>query len=295
MMAIQKREGFEGQTLHVIPRPMLREMAHHVLLYQLTATDIGWYPRAAGHYCERPAGAPEHILLLCVAGEGWCEVDGQRFDLGPNQAAILPRDMPHRYAASEAAPWSIHWVHFTGPAADYFAHLLPDDEYTIPVAPEIVPRLEGLFRECYGAFAGSFAWQRMATITQTLHYLLGTLFFNNPAFSPVLRSSRPHNLDRTLDYMSRNLDKPLSLQDLADHAGLSRSHFSRCFKEQTGFSPIDYLINLKVQHAAMLLTFTDQPVRAVGNAVGYGDPYYFSRVFKKVLGVSPAQFRQNAG
>jgi transcriptional regulator GlxA family with amidase domain len=182
-----------------------------------------------------------------------------------------------------------------GPAADYFAHLLPDDIYVMDVAPETVTVLEGLFRECYQAFVGSFAWQRMAHVTQTLHYLLGNLFFSNSSFSPVLRSSQTQNLDKTLDYMSHNLDQSLSLQDLADHANLSKSHFARCFKEQTGFSPIDYFIHLKVQHAAMLLTFTDKTVREIGAEVGFDDPYYFSRTFKKILGLSPAHFRQHPG
>ena len=160
------------------------------------------------------------------------------------------------------------------------------------VAAETVTAVEVLFHECYRAFVGSFAWQRMVYVTQTLHHLLGRLIFHNPSFSPVLRSSQAGNLDKTLEYMSRNLHKPLKLADLATYAHMSKSHFSRSFKEQTGFSPIDYFINLKVQHAAMLLRFTDKPVREIGAAVGYKDPYYFSRIFKKVVGLAPAAFRQ---
>lgn len=295
MSTIRKLEGFEGQILHVIPRPMLRDLAHHVLLHQLIATDIGWYPQARHHYCERPAGAPEHILILCVAGRGWAEVDGEHVSVEANQALVIPAGAPHIYWADDGKPWSIHWVHFKGTVSAYFPNLLPDDVYTLPVAPETVDQLEGLFHECYRTFLGSFAWQRMVHVTQTLHYLLGHLFFNNSAFSPVLRSSQSHNLENTLDYLSENLSESLTLQDMADHANMSKSHFSRCFKEQTGFSPVDYFIHLKVQHAAMLLTFTNKTVREVSFEVGYEDPYYFSRIFKRIIGLSPTDFRHHPG
>ena len=138
---------------------------------------------------------------------------------------------------------------------------------------------------------GSFLWQRMVFITQTLQHLLGYLFFSNRHFSPSLRSSQFRSLDGSLDYLRKNIDKPLTLQNMADHAQLSKSHFSRLFKEQTNYTPMDYFIRLKLQRACMLLSFTQQSVQAIGLAVGYSDPYYFSRIFKKIIGTSPRAFR----
>ena len=65
--SIRLREGFRDQILYVIPRPVLERNAGHPLLHSLMLTDIGWYPQARYHYCERAEGAPEHILILCVA------------------------------------------------------------------------------------------------------------------------------------------------------------------------------------------------------------------------------------
>ncbi len=83
-------QGFRGQILFVIPRNMLQELAAHPLLHSLLATDIGWYPEARYHYCERPEGAAEHILIYCAAGVGWYEVGGQRQTLEAHEAVILP-------------------------------------------------------------------------------------------------------------------------------------------------------------------------------------------------------------
>lgn len=299
MGPIRIREGFRDQILYVVPRPILERMTRHPLLYHLVPTDIGWYPNARYHYCERENGAPEHILILCLDGEGWYEIKGARHPLRKNEAVIIPRNTPHVYGASEAAPWSIHWVHFVGASADYFVHHLPDDVHSLAVDPQTAADLDRLFRDCYESFLGSFVLQRMIYISQTLHHLLGSLFFNNRAFSPTLRTSRFHNIQETVDFLRQNLDRPISLDEMADHAGLSKSHFVRLFKEQTGYSPVDYFIHLKMQHACMLLSVTDKTNREIGLEVGYDDPYYFSRIFKKVIGISPSGYRsgleQNQG
>ena len=292
MSSIRLREGFKGQIRYVIPRPILESMKTHPLLHQLMPTDIGWYPHAQYHYCERKNGAQEHILILCVEGEGWFELQGKRQPMHKHQALLIPRNEPHVYGASEHDPWSIHWVHFTGASSDYFAYLLPQDAYTLDVAPETVETVKTLFGECYESFLGSFVLQQMIYVAQTLHHLLGCVFFNNPAFSPTLRTSRFHSVRKTLDYLRQNLNRHLSLDDMATHARLSKSHFLRLFKEQTGYSPIDYFIHLKVQHACMLLSVTRRPIREISLAVGYDDQYYFSRIFKKVVGVSPSKYRE---
>ena len=60
-VSVRIREGFRGQILYVIPRTMLQQLAAHPLLHSMLPTDIGWYPEARYHYCERPEGAAEHI------------------------------------------------------------------------------------------------------------------------------------------------------------------------------------------------------------------------------------------
>jgi AraC-like DNA-binding protein len=120
---------------------------------------------------------------------------------------------------------------------------------------------------------------------------LGELLFNNSAFSPSLRSSRFHSVETSLAFLRSNLHRPLPLAEMASHAGLSESHFSRVFKAQTGHAPLDYFILLKMQHACALLGVTDMRVKEVAAAVGYADPYYFSRLFKQVIGVSPREYR----
>ena len=85
-----------------------------------------------------------------------------------------------------------------------------------------------------------------------------------------------------------------SLEGLAEVAGLSRSAFAAKFKALVGESPLGYLRQLRVQRAMGLLARPGASIVAVANAVGYGDPFVFSKAFKKVVGVSPREFRATA-
>ncbi|GIV73293.1 MAG: transcriptional regulator [Caldilinea sp.] len=288
---IRIREGFRGQVQHVLPRPLLNRVAGHPLLQSLLPTDIGWYPTAQYHYRERPEGAGEHILIYCAAGAGWAEIRGEFFAVHSGEAIVIPANTPHCYGASNDDPWSIHWVHFLGSTGEYLAHLVTPSSYKLSVDARCGTTIESLFRTCYELFPGGFVLSRLIYCAQVLHHLLGELFFNNPAFSPAMRSSRFHSIESTLAFLRQNLHRSLSLSEMADHAGLSESHFSRIFKEQTGHSPLDYFILLKMQHASTLLSITSLSVKEVAAAVGYADPYYFSRLFKKTLGISPRTYR----
>ena len=290
-VSVRIREGFRGQILYVIPRTMLQQLAAHPLLHSMLPTDIGWYPEARYHYCERPEGAAEHILIYCTCGAGWYELDQVRYPLEAGEALILPAGTPHVYGASERDPWSIHWVHFTGLEGDCFAQMPPEQTHKLAVAPPCGTAIEALFRQCYGSLWGGFVLPRLVYGAKLVHHLLAELIYNNAAFSPNLRTSRFHSLEPTFAYLVQNLHAPLSLAEMAAQAGLSESQFSHLFKQQTGHAPLAYFIQLKMQHACSLLTLTQLSIKEIGHEVGYTDSYYFSRLFKKIIGVAPTLYR----
>ncbi len=294
MPSLRLKDGFPGEIMYVVPRPMLEKARSHPLVSPLTPTDIGWFPSARFHYRERPSGAPEHILIYCTDGKGWFEIDGVRHGLASNQGLIIPRQQPHVYGAVLDDPWSIHWVHFVGASGDYFVNLLKEGAYTLSIDTEMKAPLEALFAACRDSFIANFLLQRMIYASQTLHHLLGYLFFNNRAFSPLLRSSRFRSIDSTISFLHNNMGSQLTLDDMVKHSQLSKSHLIRLFKDQTGHSPMDYFIRLKMQHACMLLAFQELTIGQIGMDLGYKDPYYFSRAFRKIIGMSPTEYRHSA-
>ena len=291
MNSIRILEGFANQHLFRLPRPVLERWGNHPLLQSIMPTDIGWFPHARYHYCQRSAGAPEHILIFCVDGEGWVEVDGVNRPIYTNQAFFLPQHVPHVYGSSVHAPWSIHWTHFVGTESGVYVNQVPEDDHRLLVDEACRVRLEHLFQQCYEGLREGFVLNRLIHAAKILHHLFGELFYNNLAFSPHQRTNRFRSIEPTLHFLRQHIDQPLTLTEMANHAGLSKPHFSRIFKNQTGYAPMDYFIHLKLQKASSLLILTEMTVREIAWMVGYGDPYYFSRLFKKVVGVSPSVIR----
>jgi AraC-like DNA-binding protein len=292
MTSIRILEGFPNQHLFRLPRPLLARWGNHPLLQSLMPTDIGWFPCAQHHYCERKEGAAEHILIFCTAGEGWVDLNGVRHPISMNQVVFIGQNVPHSYGSSEHDPWSIRWAHFVGIEGTYYLSQVPADDYRLLIDEQCQLRIEQLFQQCYHVLMEGFVLNRLIHAAKILHHLLSELFYNNPAFSPYLRTNRFRSIEPTLRYLRQNIDKPLTLEEMAGNAGLSKSHFSRIFKDQTGYSPVDYFIHLKVQRALSQLVLTEMSVREIAEMVGYEDPYYFSRLFKKVAGVSPTTSRQ---
>ena len=98
MQPIRLKDGFAGEIMYVVPRPVLARARSHPLVSPLTPTDIGWFPSARFHHRERPSGAPEHILIVCTAGAGWLEVNGMRHSVDTNEA-------DHYSATTAACLW----------------------------------------------------------------------------------------------------------------------------------------------------------------------------------------------
>ena len=94
-----------------------------------------------------------------------------------------------------------------------------------------------------------------------------------------------------LEYFDNNYMNNVSLDDMSRNMYLSSVYISKVFKEKTGESPINYLINLRLEKAKDLLISTESPIKSIAQSVGYNDAYYFSKLFKKYYGDSPCKFR----
>src|SRR5580698_3772154 len=99
-------------------------------------------------------------------------------------------------------------------------------------------------------------------------------------------------LRRVTEWMAEPLDDELSLQRLAEQAGMSEFHFNRLFKRATGVPPSQYQIKLRIDAARRLLRETKASVITIANDVGYSDPSHFAQLFRKETGLSPTDYRR---
>ncbi len=257
----------------------------------LYITDMGYYPQALYHYRERDAAIPQHVFIYCTAGKGWFEINGMRHTVEQEQCFVLPAGIPHRYGADEATPWTIYWIHFKGTlAAGYVERLRLPTRINISLVSRIDERLE-LFEEIYRILDMGYSKDHLLYACSVFHHFLGTVCYLQVYRGTEGREMTGDLIDTTVHYMKENLEKKLTVKDIAEHIGYSVSRFSAMFKSATGYSPVDYFNRLKIQRACYLLDCADMRVNQVCYKIGISDCYYFSRLFSKVMGMSPKKYK----
>ncbi|SFA93406.1 AraC-type DNA-binding protein [Cohnella sp. OV330] len=287
---IQKPEGFPQEKLFVLPDYFAVELAEFELTKNFYASDIGYFPRARHHYRDRPEGCDSHIVIYCTDGAGWVEQEGKTQPIAERHLAVIPAGVPHRYGASAESPWSIYWFHLKG---DHVAaHLRLYGLHGRPVQVPIGLQTHFLesFERCYSLLMDKpYSLPAQVQVSQTLAQLLGAIGLGTGGTSR--HRKREEDIEHAIRYMNDHLQSSIALPELAFHTGLSKQHLIYLFKQETSFSPIDYFLRLKMQRAGQLLSLTGMAIKEVAAEVGFGDPYYFSRMFKKLMGVSPSDYR----
>ena len=106
------------------------------------------------------------------------------------------------------------------------------------------------------------------------------------------RGAKKQNLQQIKEYLDANYSQKITLDDLAERFYLNKFYLTRVFKEQFGVSVNGYLTQIRITHAKRQLRFTDASIEKIGQECGLCDANYFSRVFRKVEGVSPGEYRR---
>ena len=99
-------------------------------------------------------------------------------------------------------------------------------------------------------------------------------------------------IEKLINLMRETTEKEYSVQDFADYVNLSVSHISKLFKERTGYAPVEFFIQIKMQKACWYLISTNMKIKEIAHSLNYNDPYYFSRIFSKIIGLSPTEYRK---
>jgi AraC family transcriptional regulator of arabinose operon len=286
----RKAEGFSGQRIVVLPRGVVAAALKHDLLRGLLPTDIGFYPKADGHFIERTTGVDQSIFIYCIKGHGWCEMEGNHHELHPGEMLVIKPGTPHAYGADNNNPWTIYWTHLKGDS-----NLLLLNELAITKAKPVVhlgeePELLALFEELLDVMEHGYATSRLLYASQILTHLVGLMIWvSHRSSGGTLNAAQ--RVAQSIAYMKQHLDQPASFSSFAAIANLSESHYRSLFKHETGYAPMDYFIRLRIHKACQLLDTTGLSVKEIARLTGYEDALYFSRAFKTVVELSPANYR----
>lgn len=291
------KSGFKGERSVVLPKLVRNICQNDTFLSQLYITDIGYYPNAVYHYRERPKGVAQWILIYCLKGSGWYSIRGHHYEVKENQWFVIPQNEPHVYASNDDNPWTIYWIHFTGTMAAVYGsdHYVPSDINAYTTA-RITDRIN-IFEEIFLTLSDNYSVDNLRYASSLLYGFLATFCYLGHFRKYNAQSNRidTHNItNMAVRFMNENIEKRLTLTQIADYIGYSISQFSLIFRNSTGQPPLNYFNTLKIQRACELLETTNMKINQLCSKVGIDDSYYFSRLFTKIIGVSPKMYRERA-
>ncbi len=273
----------------ITPDFLVRKLAAHPLTQDCYPLGFGYYPNATNHRMER-RHHDDNLLMFCTHGSGEARLGSQHYRIHAGELLLLPRGQSHIYQSAPNDPWTLYWFHFDGLHSD----LMMDRLQQLAEGPVLQTGLQAKLLSDFGSLMslrdGGYQLDNFIYasnhIAQMLSYVALVI---RPRLK--LKSGSYLDLDRIHSLMQENLHQHLDLDTIAASASISKYHFSKKYKELTGYSPIQHFIHLKMQHACYQLDISDKSIQEVAAQLGYDDAYYFSRLFSKILGVSPTQYR----
>lgn len=288
-----KKEGFKGERAVTVPASIVQVLKTDFLGKDLHITHIGYYPQADLHYMERKTEeASQFVLIYCIDGEGWFEIDRRRELVTGHQFFILPKGKAHKYGSSRQQPWTIYWMHFDGEKASFFAQGFDKPTEISPNSNSRIQERIQLFEEIFNTLSKNLTMNNIYySITSLFHFLGSMKFLGEYRDSIKLVSKNKDQVDELIHFMHENIEQQLTLDQLAKLSGLSVSHLSLLFQRKTSCSPLQYLKHLRMQKACQLLDYTDMKIIQISPKVGFSDALYFTRIFKKETGMSPKEYR----
>lgn len=227
-----------------------------------------------------------HRLYCVVAGECALSLQKESYLANCGDVILLP---PNESASLSCGSSHCRYVAFTvsGPSVDmFFRHAGLVESKLVASLSEGESFLKEFERQL-NSFADDSDYAKAVFITGKIYELASRI-------TNLQSSTANFSLsEKIIAYFSANLGENISISRLATAHGFSRTHFTLLFKNETGVSPKQYLLNLRMKQANALLQETDLDIKTISRQVGYDDPLLFSKQFKNKMGVSPSNLRKS--
>ncbi len=251
--------------------------------------EIGSLQAVRPHTSNR-SNLASYLFFMVEAGSGTLAHRGAVHELHAGDCVFLDCKLPYAHSVGEDL-WTLKWCHFFGPGmSGIYAKYLERGGRPVfhpPAFAEFVKRWQQLYDT-----AASADYIRDMKINEGLSGLLTLLM--QESWNPERQTGgrKEQNCLKVKEYLDGHYTERLTLDMLAARFYLDKFYLTRCFKEEYGVTIGQYLTQLRITRAKQQLRFTDEKLETIGLSCGLGEAAYFSRIFKKVEGMSPSEYRK---
>jgi AraC-like DNA-binding protein len=279
-------QGASVQSQRVIYTPTT--FAKTNLLYLQEVGEL----QALQPHTSRRDGMVSYLFFVVTKGSGTLVYNEESYQLHAGDCVFIDCKRAYSQSSSPDDLWALKWVHFYGNNLngiyEKYVERGGQPAFT-PKDSEIISNLLSQLLE----LAGSDDYIRDMRVNEKITSLL-TLIMSE-SWHPE-KSNRiglkKQSLHPVKVYLEEHYKERITLDSLAEQFFISKFYLSRMFKEQFGTTALAYLDQVRITHAKQMLRFSDLTVESIGREVGIDDGAYFNRVFKKVEGVTPGEYRR---
>ncbi|NQK45244.1 AraC family transcriptional regulator [Streptococcus suis] len=243
-------------------------------------------------YSFGPTIRDNYVLHFITNGKGKISINGETTELTAGDIFVLPKNQSIFYQADENTPWTYTWVGFSGSRAEtILSHTRLLEKYFLHshLESEILKKMIDI---------NQTEVQSLPMITELilighLNQLLAALVqeFPNDSLKEASTLAKTY-VHHAIKIIHSQYNSPVKVSAIAEKLALSRSYLYKIFKQETGYSIKDYIVQVKMNHACQLLANPDLSITEIANSVGYQDPLTFSSAFKNQYHQSPSDYRK---
>ena len=236
---------------------------------------------------------PYYCLNFLVSGETTLEIDGQEFTVLPNQCFLIPPNTPVHYYSKEAAKKiEVFWINFYGRDCEKLISMTAFSKTPVLQLPAnvrsgILSNFKEALSLCnYQHIQGIICNQLLSTIIKAL-------LINSKLFIEATPRKKLTDFDKIITLINTNLfSQSLNATFICNQCYITPEHLSRLFKKNMNLHFSSYVNTERIKKASALLLDTDYPLVKIAELVGYGDVYYFCKIFKKYRLMTPTEYRK---
>ena len=286
-----------SQCVILLPKHLQERAMANPMTNSFYATAAGYFFDSVQQPWSQCLNAGEYLLIYCSKGSGAVTVAGRRYTLTPNSYLIVPPQVSYSFSQSDNIPGNLYWVSFNGGLAGglYFRYMQHKGSAMQELSNcisnnELLTRFVAL---CH-SFSFECSQQQLEGFNFQLLNFVTSIVYDTHLMVAQERSTTGTIgfVDASISFMQANLHDRFGIREFADQQNMSVKQYAALFKAKTGRSPMKYFNELKVTDACRYLETTDLSIKSISNQMSFNDQYYFSRLFRKLKGKSPVQYRQ---
>ena len=237
------------------------------------------------------------LCFVVLTGTGSLTYEGTTYNLAVGDCVFIDCRKSYSHSTGygtgelDASLWSLQWCHFYAPSLPAIYEKYKERGGSPVLHPESLSQFTTILTDLY-SLASSSDYIRDMRINELLSSLLTLLMEQSWHPESKTVSRKRLELVEVKNYLDEHYAEKIALDELAEKYYINKYYLTKIFKETYGSTISNYLIAMRITKAKQLLRFTDMTVDEIGSAVGMSDANYFSRMFRKVEGISPREYRK---